>query len=66
MHATGVEFDYAVFVRMASQPYALVVGIVLWSLDHVECRIERVSAIVQRPIGVVEIVVSVGSADDDG
>jgi hypothetical protein len=66
MHATGIEFDYAIFVRMASETYALVVGIVLWSLDDCERRIERISAIGERSVGLVEVVVSVGSADDDG
>src|SRR5215469_4119978 len=66
MHATGIEFDYALFVGVASETYALVVGIVLGSLDNFERRLERVSAIGEEAIGLVEIVVSVGGADDDG
>ena len=66
VHAAGVEFDHAFFVRKSTETDAGVFGIVFWSLDHFESGVERVAAAFQEGVGFVEIVEAVIGADDDG
>ncbi len=66
MHAAGIEFNHAVFIRMTAQPDALVIGVILRALNHFEHGIKCVCAARQQPVGLVEVVVAVGRTDDDG
>ncbi len=65
MHAAGIEFDHALFVGKAAQSDAIVVRIVLRSLDHAESGVQRVAAVFQESERVVEIFHAIVSTDND-
>src|SRR5882762_8357840 len=48
VHATGIEFDNALFVRQPTKSNAIFEGIVLRPVDHAQSRVERVAAALQK------------------
>ena len=66
VHATGVEFDYAFFVRNSAQAYCVVIGIVFRTFHYFEGRVECVAAVFQEGISVLEIRIAVIGTNDNG
>src|SRR5215470_1426069 len=65
MHATGVELDYTLFIGQSAQTDRIVIRVIFRTLNNPERRVERIGAILQERIGIIEIVTSVVRADDD-
>ena len=64
MHAAGVEFHHAIFVRQTSQPNAVIVGIIFRAGNHLHYGIQRVASAREHRIAAVEVVVPIRGADD--
>jgi hypothetical protein len=65
MHAAGVKLDHPVFVGMSSQSDAFVIGVILRTCHNLEGGIEGVASASEEGVCAIEIVVAVGSADND-
>jgi hypothetical protein len=66
MHAAGVEFYHAFFIRQSAQTDRIVVGVVLRPLDHLNRSLQRISTPLQERVGSLSVWISVVRADDDG
>ena len=66
VHAAGIEFYHAFFVRKAAKTYRIVIGIVLWPLHNLDGCIQGISATFEKCIGGFDISEAVIGADDDG
>src|SRR5260370_22011805 len=64
MHTVLIKLGHALFIGPAARTYAVVVRIVLWPANNGDRGIQRVSALRQPLIAIVNVVVSVGGADD--
>ena len=65
MHAAGIEFDDALFIRQTAQTYAVIVCIVLWAFYHPQRCIQRVAAGLQELKACIQIWVAIVGANDD-
>src|SRR5450759_1680629 len=65
VHAAGVEFDHAFFVRKAAESDAIVVRIVFRAFHDAQGGVERVAAVFQENEGGVEVMDAIVGADDD-
>ncbi len=54
VHAACIEFHHAILVRQPTQSDAIVVGIILLRLSHVDTSVQRVGAIEQHLVSGVE------------
>ena len=67
MHAAGIEFDHAFFVRAGRpSPTLVIVRIVFRPGHHQDRGIQRVAALAQMFEGPIEVSKPVVRADDDG
>ena len=65
MHAAGVQFDHAFFVRQAAQTDRVIVGIVLRALHHANAGFERVSTAFKESVGSFDVGIAVVGTYDD-
>src|SRR5262249_29647891 len=65
VHAAGVQFDNAFLVGKAAEPYAILKGVILGTIHHLDGRIERVAATFQENVRLVEIRKAVLRGDND-
>ena len=65
MHATGVQLDDTFLVRQSTQADTRVLGIVFGTLHHAQRGVERVPAILQEGIRILDVVEAVVRRDDN-
>src|SRR5258708_3544192 len=65
VHAAGIEFHHAFFVRKAAEADGIVIRIILRAFHNAHGGVERVAAVFQEDEGVVEVIDAVVGADDD-
>src|SRR5207237_1733295 len=65
MHAAGIEFDHAFFIRQTAKAHAVIFGIVFGTLHHSERRVECVSTAAEELVRVPEIVVTIPGSNDE-
>src|SRR5690349_3753310 len=66
MHAGGVEFDDAFFVRKSAVSHAVVIGIVFLNLTHSDRGIKSVLSVLEHLVTVVDAVPSIRARDKNG